>query len=106
MNDEILKRIEALLGAYDELKDAEFSTVESKEIKQSLLDSEVDALKNLLAKSKSEVKAQGVPQLNTASMNDWFLSLAEGHRNVLRDDKWALANAAFTGGYQLATKTT
>lgn len=27
--------------------------------------------------------------------NDWWLSLPEGRRKVLIDDKWALANAAY-----------
>ena len=33
-----------------------------------------------------------------SDLNDWFLSLPEARQNVLRDDKWVLAEAAFAAG--------
>ncbi len=32
------------------------------------------------------------------TFNQWFLSLEEGRQEVLREDKWLLASAAFEAG--------
>lgn len=35
------------------------------------------------------------------SFNEWLLSLPEGRRNVLREDKWMLASAAWEAAIKL-----
>ena len=37
-----------------------------------------------------------------SEFNQWFLSLSEERQRALREDKWALANAAFESGKQQA----
>ena len=36
------------------------------------------------------------------AFNEWWLSLTEGRRNALIDNKWTLAEAAFEAGKQNA----
>jgi hypothetical protein len=39
------------------------------------------------------------------SLNDWFLSLPKGRQDILKDDKWMLAEAAFRAGIELGKRT-
>ena len=44
------------------------------------------------------VQPVGWSDAKQAELNDWFLSLPEGRRAVLLEDKWMLAGAAFFAG--------
>lgn len=38
------------------------------------------------------------------TFDEWFLSLKKERRQILREDKWMLAQAAFTAGVQVGKK--
>jgi hypothetical protein len=40
----------------------------------------------------------------SSAMNDWFLSLPKGRQDILKDDKWMLAGAAFQAGMEIGEK--
>lgn len=40
--------------------------------------------------------------MSPSAFNQWFLSLEIGRRDILLEDKWALASAAFEAGFLLA----
>lgn len=49
--------------------------------------------------AEAEFAAQaGVPE----TLNEWFISLPDGRQAVLREDKWALADAAYEAGKRAA----
>lgn len=37
-----------------------------------------------------------------STLNEWFLSLPEGRQDILKEDKWMLAEAAFQAGREAA----
>jgi hypothetical protein len=39
-----------------------------------------------------------------SAFNDWFLSLPEGRQDILKDDKWMMAEAAFRQGVEVGIK--
>jgi len=39
-----------------------------------------------------------------SALNDWFLSLPKGRQDILKDDKWMLAEAAFRHGIEVGHK--
>lgn len=39
------------------------------------------------------------------NINDWWLSLDQGRRDVLIEDKWMLANAAFDAGLKVGIES-
>lgn len=41
-----------------------------------------------------------------SALNDWFLSLPKGRQDILKDDKWMLAEAAFRYGIEVGRKST
>jgi hypothetical protein len=43
-----------------------------------------------------------VEQLLKRDVNDWFLALEPGRQQVLVEDKWMLAGAAYKAGIELA----
>lgn len=43
-------------------------------------------------------------QTSPTALNDWFLSLPKGRQDILKDDKWMLAEAAFRAGLELGEK--
>jgi hypothetical protein len=53
---------------------------------------------NALATQPTPVQAVVWSDAKQAELNDWFLSLPEGRRAVLLEDKWMLAGAAFLAG--------
>ena len=40
-------------------------------------------------------------RVRPATFDDWFLSLEDGRKAILRDDKWRLAQAAFDAAFIL-----
>jgi len=55
-----------------------------------------DAMNSIAAQPEQEPVAWS--DAKQAQLNDWFLSLPEGKRTALMEDKWMLAGAAFLAG--------
>lgn len=65
-------------------------------------------LSDLLASTPAQPAQKPAPwnESKQAALNDWFLSLPDGRREVLLQDKWMLAGAAFEAGRALAAPAT
>lgn len=69
----------------------------------SLMDTDLSTLWQGWLARTAVIKAQAVE--GPSEVNDWFLSLEDGHQKVLIDDKWALAGAAYRAGMNKHLKT-
>jgi hypothetical protein len=92
-----------MMNTIDTLKLA-LEALESTAHGQDLYDLEekaIAAIKQALAAPVQE--PVGWSDAKQAELNDWFLSLPEGRRAVLLEDKWMLAGAAFLAGKSITT---
>lgn len=58
-----------------------------------------EKFQDIVKAAPPSLESDGGPE-RPLSFNEWFLSLPAGRQEVLREDKWMLAEAAFSAGIE------